>query len=346
MAVTIEEAQSPQGRSIMSIPQVFITRQLLPEALELVDASAQMEVWPDEQPPTPAELRRKVAAVDGVLTNIMDRVDAAFFDAAPQLKVISQLAVGLDNVDVEEATRRRVLVGYTPGVLAKTTADLAFALLMVAARRVSESERWVRGGNWKLAFHPMHWLGMEVHGATLGIVGLGQIGLEMAKRARGFDMKLLYYSRTRMAELEAPYGLEYADLPSLLSRADFVTLHVPLTTETRHYFGEPELRMMKPTAVLVNASRGPVVDARALYTALKEGWIYAAGLDVTDPEPIPADDPLLTLDNVVITPHIGSAAVGTRRDTMLLAARNLLAGLKGERLETCANPELYPSLGI
>lgn len=327
-------------------PMVFITRQLLPEALELINAAAEMEVWPDEQPPTPEELAQKAASVNGVLTNIMDRADAAFFDAAPRLQVISQLAVGLDNVDLAEATRRGVLVGYTPGVLASSTADLTFALLMAAARRVSESDRWVRAGNWKLAHHPLHWLGMDVHGATLGILGLGQIGLEVAKRARGFDMKLIYHSRSRKPDLEDSYGLEYAELPALLNRADFVTLHVPLTPETRHFIGAAELRMMKPTAVLINASRGPVVDPRALYTALKEGWIYAAGLDVSDPEPIPADDPLLTLDNLVITPHIGSAAVGTRRATMMLAARNLLAGLKGERLEACANPEVYPSLGI
>jgi glyoxylate reductase len=325
----------------MSRPQVFVTRQLLPEALELIAQAAEMEVWPDEYPPTLEQLRQKVAGVDGVLTNIMDRVDAALLDAAPRLKVISQLAVGLDNIDVAEATRRGILVGYTPGVLAKATADLAFALLMCAARRVSESERWVRGRNWKLAFHPTYWLGMDVHDATLGIIGLGEIGLEVAKRARGFDMKVIYYSRTRRPELEAQYGLEYADLPNLLSSADFVSLHTPLTPESYHFIGEQELRMMKPTAILVNTARGPVVDPKALYTALKEKWIYAAGLDVTEPEPIPDNDPLLTLDNLVITPHIGSAAVATRRRTMLLAARNLVAGLKGERLEACANPELY-----
>ena len=327
----------------MSRPQVFVTRQLLPEALELIAQAAEMEVWPDEYPPTLEQLRQKVAGVDGVLTNIMDRVDAALLDAAPRLKVISQLAVGLDNIDVAEATRRGILVGYTPGVLAKATADLAFALLMCAARRVSESERWVRGRNWKLAFHPTYWLGMDVHDATLGIIGLGEIGLEVAKRARGFDMKVIYYSRTRRPELEAQYGLEYADLPNLLSSADFVSLHTPLTPESYHFIGEQELRMMKPTAILVNTARGPVVDPKALYTALKEKWIYAAGLDVTEPEPIPDNDPLLTLDNVVITPHIGSAAVATRRRTMLLAARNLVAGLKGEQLEACANPELYQS---
>lgn len=330
----------------MSRPYVFITRQLLPETLELIAQVTEMEVWPGEYPPTPEQLRQKVAEADGVLTNIMDRVDTRLLDAAPRLKVISQLAVGLDNIDVAEATRRGIMVGYTPGVLAKATADLAFALLMCAARRVSESERWVRGHNWKLAFHPTYWLGMDIHESTLGIIGLGEIGLEVAKRARGFDMKVIYYSRTRRPQLETQYGLEYANLPNLLSSADFVSLHTPLTPESRHFIGEQELRMMKPTAILVNTARGPVVDPQALYTALKEKWIYAAGLDVTEPEPIPDDDPLLTLDNLVITPHIGSAAVATRRRTMLLAARNLVAGLKGERLEACANPELYQARGI
>jgi glyoxylate reductase len=330
----------------MPKPRVFVTRQLLPEVLALIAESAEMEVWPDEYPPTPEALQQKLADKDGVLSNIMDRMDGPTMDAAPNLKVISQLAVGLDNVDLAEATRRGILVGNTPGVLARATADLAFALLMCAARRVSESERWVRNGQWKLAFHPQYWLGMDIHGSTLGIVGLGETGLEMAKRGRGFDMKLIYYSRSRKPELEAQYNLEYADLPALLVSADFVSLHTALTPETQHLIGEAELRMMKPTAILINAARGPVVDSKALYTALKEKWIYAAGLDVTDPEPILHTDPLLTLDNVVITPHIGSAGTATRRNTMFLAARNLIAGLKGERLETCANPEVYASKGI
>ena len=330
----------------MTQPHAFVTRQIFPEALELIAREAGLEVWPEEYPPTPDQLRRKIANVQGVLTNLMDRVDASVLDAAPHLKVISQLAVGLDNIDVAEATRRGILVGHTPGVLAQATADLAFALLMACARRTSEAERWVRGGNWELAFHPMHWLGADVHGATLGIVGLGQTGLQIARRARGFNMNLLYYSRTRKPELEAQYGLEYAELPSLLAAADFVSLHVPLTPETRHYIGEGELRMMKPTAILINVSRGPIVEPKALNTALKEGWIRAAGLDVTDPEPIPAGDPLLTLDNLVVTPHIGSASVSSRRAMCLLAARNLVAGLKGERLEHCANPELYQAKGL
>ncbi len=330
----------------MDRPRAFVTRQIFPEAVELIERAAQVEVWPSERPPNREELAGKIASCDGVLTNIMDRVDASLLEGATRLKVISQLAVGLDNIDVAEASRRGILVGNTPGVLAKATADLGFALLMSAARRVSESERWVRAGRWEMAFHPMYWLGVDVHEATLGIVGLGQIGLEMAKRGLGFGMKIIYYSRNRKPDLEQRYGLEYVAADTLFGSADFVSLHVPLTPETRHFIGERELRMMKPTAVLVNLARGPVVDGEALYTALSENWIRAAALDVTDPEPIPLDHPLLTLDNLVISPHIGSASLTSRREMCLLAARNLVAGLEGQRLEHCANPELYASKGL
>ena len=326
--------------------RAFVTRQIFPEALELIAGEAQLDVWPGESPPSPQDLAERVSKVDGVLTNIMDRVDASLMDQAPQLKVISQLAVGLDNIDVVEASRHRILVGYTPGVLSKATADVGFALLLSAARRIGESDRWVRAGRWEMQFHPMYWLGAEVHDSTLGIVGLGQIGLEMAKRARGFDMKVVYYSRTRKPDLEERYGLVFADPPTVLSTADFISLHVPLTPETRHFISEREIRMMKPTAILINMARGPVVDSKALYTALSERWIRAAALDVTDPEPISPDDPLLTLDNIIITPHIGSASIASRREMCLVAARNLVAGLKGQRLESCANPELYPSKGL
>ncbi len=328
-----------------SRPRVFVTRRIMQDALDLIDRSADMEVWPDEEPPSPQVLRERAAGVDGILTNIMDRVDAPLLDAAPGLRVISQLAVGLDNVDVAEATRRGIPVGYTPGVLAKATADVGFALLMSAARRIGESDRWVRDGQWTLAFHPLRWLGVDIHDKTLGIIGLGQIGLEMARRGRGFDMRILYHSRTRRPDLEGEYGLEYVDLSTLLSESDFVSLHVPLTPETRHYIGEAELRQMKSTAILVNVARGPVVDSRALYRALKEGWIYGAGLDVTDPEPIPADDPLLTLDNVVISPHVGSASLASRGAMCMLAARNLLSGLAGRPMESCANPEALSRSG-
>ena len=326
--------------------RVFITRQIFPEAVELISGVAEAEVWPLEEPPTPAQLREKISSIDGLLANIMDRIDGPTLRAAQHLKVVSQMGVGVDNIDVAEATRRGVLVGNTPFVLAKATADTGFALLMSAARRISESERWLRAGNWKIQYHPMYWLGAEVHDSILGIIGLGQIGLEMATRALGFDMKVIYYSRTRKLDLEAEYGLQYVDPATLLSSADFVSLHLPLTPETRHYISERELRMMKPTAILINVARGPVVDPKALHTALSEGWIKAAGLDVTDPEPISPDDPLLTLDNLVITPHIGSASIDSRRETSLLAARNLIAGIQGQRLEQCVNPELYEEKGI
>jgi len=324
-------------------PKVFVTRLIDKDALDMIAQETEMEVWPDDAPPSPQILRERARDVDGLLTNIMDRVDGDLLDAAPQLKVVSQIAVGVDNIDMAEATRRGIPVGYTPGVLSKATADLTFALMMAAARRVVETERWVRAGNWKLAHHPMYWLGPDVSESTIGIIGMGQIGLEMAKRAVGFDMKVLYYSRTRKEHEEELYHMDYVDLSTLLRDSDFVTLHVPLTPETRHLIGERELAMMKPTGILINVSRGPVVDQKALYKALKEGWIGAAALDVTDPEPIPPGDSLLTLDNVIVTPHIGSAGARTRKNVCLLAASNLLAGLKGERLVQCRNPEVYGS---
>ena len=252
----------------MTKPKAFVTRAIPQEALDLVAAHAEMEVWPHDEPPDPSTLRRKAAHVDGILTNIMDRIDAPLFDASPNLKVVSQMAVGLDNVDVAEATRRRIPVGYTPGVVSNATADQAFALLLAAARRLTEAERWVREGGWKIAFHPLFWLGAEVHNATIGIVGMGSIGLEMAKRARGFDMRILYHSRTRKPEAEALYDMQYVSMPTLLAESDYVSLHVPLTPETHHFIGADELSQMKPTAILVNAARGPVVDSTALYHAL------------------------------------------------------------------------------
>ena len=325
----------------MDRPKAFVTRAIPQEALDIIAAEVDVEVWPREEPPDPAILREKTAGAGGIFISIMDRVDGPLLDAAPRLKVVSQMAAGLDNVDVAEATRRRIPVGYTPGVVSEATADQTLALLLAAARRVPETNRWVREGRWKVAFHPLHWLGSEVHHATLGIVGMGKIGMEVAKRARGFDMRLLYYSRTLKPEAEALYGATYADLPTLLKTSDYVSLHVPLTSDTRHLVGEGELKMMKPTAILVNVDRGPVVDPKALYQALKEGWIAGAALDVTDPEPIPVDDPLLTLENLVVVPHLGSATVATRTRMAVLAARNLLAGLRGEPLPQCANPEVY-----
>ena len=330
----------------MSQPRVFVTRHMHHDALSIIGEATEMEVWPDDPPPTSETLRSKLADVEGVLINIMDRVDPALLDAAPKLRVVSQLAAGLDNVDIPECTRRGILLGSTPGILSKAVADHAFALLLSAARRVVESDKWVRGNNWELAFHPNYWLGNEVQSSTLGIVGLGQIGLEMARRAQGFDMRLLYHSRNRRPDAEVEYGLTYATLDDLLAKSDFVSLHVPLTPETHHLIGTDALRKMKSTAILVNISRGPVVDTDALCTALSEGWIGGAGLDVVDPEPIPDDHPLLFMDNVTITPHIGSASLLSRRAMSIMAAENLVNGLNGNRLVHCANPELYERLGI
>ena len=338
----------------MSQPRAFVSRMMHPDALALIDGASEVEVWPDDAPPTTEELRDRLTNAEGVLINIMDRVDGALLDAAPNLRVISQLAAGLDNVDIPECTRRGILLGSTPGILSKAVADHAFALLLSAARRVVESDRWVRGNHWELAFHPNYWLGSEVQGSTLGIVGLGQIGLEVARRAQGFDMRVLYHSRNRRPEAEAMLGaqsaradaLTYAPLDTLLAESDYVSLHCPLTPETRHLINAVALRKMKPTAILVNISRGPVVDTNALCQALREGWIGGAGLDVVDPEPIPNDHPLLFMDNVTITPHIGSASVLSRRAMSIMAAQNLINGLNGQRLVHCANPELYERLGI
>ena len=327
----------------MTQPRAFITRMMHPDAVAMIGEAAQTEVWPDDPPPSPEQLRAKLADADGLLINIMDRVDASLLDAAPRLKVVSQLAAGLDNVDIPECTRRGILVGSTPGILSKAVADHAFALLLSAARRVVESDKWVRGNHWELAFHPNYWLGSEVQSSTLGIVGLGQIGLEMARRAQGFDMRILYYSRNRRTDVEEQYGLAYTPLEELLSESDFVSLHVPLTPDTRHLIDADALRR---TAILVNISRGPVVDTHALCAALREGWIGGAGLDVVDPEPIPDDHPLLFMDNVTITPHIGSASVQSRRAMCLMAAQNLINGINRQRLVHCANPELYGGLGI
>jgi glyoxylate reductase len=320
-------------------PSVFVTRALPGgDALLRLAAVAEVFVWPEESPPPHDEIVRRAADADALLTMLTDPIDAAVLDAGRRLRVVANMAVGYDNVDVPAATARGILVTNTPDVLTETTADMAWALLLAAERRVAEGDRLTRTGGWK-AWHPSFLLGRDVHGATLGIVGLGQIGLAVARRARGFDMRLLYHSRTRRPEAEAELGLEFVELEQLLKESDFVSLHVFLSPQTRHLIGERELALMKPTAVLVNTTRGPVVDQRALYQALKEGRIAAAGLDVAEEEPIPLDDPLLTLDNVTITPHVGSASVATRGKMAAMAVENVLAALRGEQPPNCVNPE-------
>jgi glyoxylate reductase len=325
-----------------SRPKVFVARIIPDDGLRKVTEATDATVWQDDLPPPREKLLASVEGCDGVLTLLTDRVDAEFLDrAGPGLKVVSNYAVGFDNVDVPECTRRGIPVGNTPGVLTETTADLAFALLMAAARRVAEGDRYVRAGRWK-TWGPMLLMGPDVHGATIGIVGFGRIGQAVAKRAAGFGMTILYHDVNELpAEVTRPLGASYVPMEQLLSRADFVSLHVNLTPETTHLINKAALRSMKKTAVLVNTSRGPVVDGRALFEALRDGELFAAALDVTEPEPLPADDPLLTLDNCLVVPHIASASRATRGKMAEMAADNLLAGLRGARLPTPVNPEVY-----
>jgi lactate dehydrogenase-like 2-hydroxyacid dehydrogenase len=326
----------------MSRPRVFVGRRIPDDGLEPIVAGTDAVVWPDELPPPREELLRAVAGCDGVLTLLTDRVDDEFLDSAgPQLKVVSNYAVGFDNVDVPACTARGIPVGNTPGVLTETTADLAWALLMAAARRLPEGDRYVRAGRWQ-TWGPMLLLGPDVHGGTLGIVGFGRIGQAVARRAAGFGMTILYHDVQRAtADAEEAVGASFVPLPELLERSDFVSLHVNLTDDTRGLISTDALRRMKATAVLVNTSRGPVVDPRALHLALRDGEIFAAALDVTDPEPIPPDDPLLSLENCLVVPHIASASRATRGKMAEMAAANLLAGVRGERLPTPVNPEVY-----
>jgi len=324
----------------MAKPKVYVTRRMAQEALDKIAQVTEMEVWPEELPPPYDVLLEKVRDVDGLLPLLTDRIDANLMDAAPRLKVISNMAVGYDNIDVPEATKRGIVVGNTPGVLTETTADMAFALLMAAARRVAEADAFTRKGRWK-TWGPMVMLGQDIHRATLGIVGLGRIGTEIAKRAKGFNMKVLYYDEIRRSqEEEKQLGVEYvSELSTLLSKSDFVSIHVPLGPQTHHLIGAAEFALMKPTAILINTSRGPVVDQKALYEALKSHQIFAAAIDVTEVEPIPMDSPLLTLDNIIITPHISSASVATRTKMANMAAENLIAGVQGEIPPNCVNPE-------
>lgn len=272
---------------------------------------------------------------------LTDKIDGSLMDAiGPQVKTISQFAVGIDNIDISEATTRRIPIGNTPGVLTDTTADFAWALLMAAARRVVESDKFTREGKWK-TWGPTDFLGPDISGATLGIIGFGRIGQALAQRAQGFNMRILYYSRRRQPEAEEKYHAQYVDLDTLLHEADFVSLHTNLTPETHHLMDDARFSTMKPGGILINTARGPVVNPEALYRALSSGTIAYAAVDVTEPEPIEPGSPLLTLENIIVCPHIASASFKTRDKMATMAAENLIAGLKGDRLPNCANPQVY-----
>ena len=301
----------------------FVTRVLPGDALGRLAASHDVDVWEGDLPPPRRALLEGARDAEGLLSLLTDHLDAELFDSCPRLRVVANMAVGTDNIDLDEASRRGIAVGNSPGVLTETTADLAFALILATARRLIEAADAVRSGTWR-TWEPAGWLGFDVHGATLGIVGSGEIGLAVARRGAGFSMEVLLNGRE-----PAP---DRVPLDELLARADFVSVHTPLTAETRGLIGEPELRAMKPTAVLINTARGEIVEAEALRIALDRGWIAGAGLDVTDPEPLPADHPLLGAPNLTVLPHIGSASHATREAMAAIAVDNLLAALAGEAM--------------
>ena len=313
--------------------RVFVTRHVHPDAIDLLRREfSSVDVWEEQTPPTPEQLRERAkgcVALVTMVTMVTERVDAALLDAVPTLNVVANVATGYDNFDLAAAAERGVLMSNTPRVLEETTADLAFALMLAVARRVVEAGDEARAGHWG-PWDPLKWLGQDLHHQTLGIVGLGKIGRQVAKRARGFDMRVLYTATSRHAEEEQALGVEYGqELPKLLSEADFVSLHVPLTDQTHHLIDATALQTMKGKAYLINTSRGEVVDQEALVEALKEGVIAGAGLDVMTPEPLPADHALYGLSNVVLTPHIGSATVATRRRMTMMAAENAIAACNG-----------------
>jgi glyoxylate reductase len=320
-------------------PKVYVTRLLPKEAMDRIHSNCEATVWDGELPPPRDVLLKNVADVEGLLSLLTDKIDAELMDKAPKLKVVSNYAVGFDNIDIPEATKRGIIVGNTPGVLTDTTADFAFTLIMSAARRVAEGDRYVRAGKWK-TWGPMLLLGQDVNGSTLGIIGLGRIGAAVARRAKGFNMRTMYYDVIRQKQYEDELGIEYATLDKVLTESDFITVHTNLTPETHHLISTKQFEKMKRTCILVNTSRGPIVDNMALYEALRTGKILYAGLDVTEPEPLPSNHPLLTLDNVIIAPHIASASVVTRTKMGLIAADNLIAGLKGQLGPAPVNPDV------
>ena len=324
----------------MTTPKVFVTRIIRDKGLDLVREACQADIWPEKLPPSREVLLERVRGVDGMLCLLTDRVNGEVMDAAgPRLKVISNHAVGFDNIDVAAATERGIPVGNTPGILTDATADMAFALMMAAGRRVVEAEKFLHAGKWK-TWGPSMLLGVDFAGATLGIIGFGRIGQAVAKRATGFDMRVLYYDPGASAP-DPVLPAVSTDLDTLLRESDFVSVHVPLTPETRHMVDAEFLAKLKSNAVLVNTARGGVLDQSALYKTLKEQRIFAAALDVTDPEPLPLDSPLLGLDNCIIVPHIASASVQSRDMMAFLSAKNLIAGVNGERLPYCVNLEVY-----
>jgi len=324
----------------MAKPRVFVTRRIPAKGLDRIMAECDAEVWPEQLPPPYELIREKLRECEGLVSLLTDRIDANLLDAAPRLKVVSNFAVGYNNIDVEAATIRGICVGNTPGALTDATADLAFALLMAAARRVVEGVLDAKQGRWK-TWEPLGYLGVDLVGKTLGIIGMGRIGFAMAQRGRGgWGMEILYHDAVRNERAEKELNAKRVDLETLLRESDFVSLHASLTESSRGMMGAKQFALMKKSAVFVNTARGPLVDQAALVEALKSGTIFAAGLDVTEPEPPAPDDPILHLPNCVVAPHIASATHTTRDGMAEICAENLLAGVSGKPLRAWVNPEV------
>jgi len=322
-------------------PHIYVTRKLPDAVLGALRETCEIRMWEEEDVPVPREvLERAIEQIDGLFCLLTETIDRSLLERGTRLKVVSNMAVGYNNIDVDCATERGILVTNTPGVLTETTADLTFALLMVTARRVVEASDYLRGGQWR-TWSPMQLTGQDVYGATIGIIGMGRIGEAVAKRANGFGMNVVYYNRSRKSELEQSLGMAYADLGELLRVSDYVCVLTPYTAETRNLIDAAELALMKPTAILINTARGGIVNEDALYEALSKGTIWAAGLDVFDQEPIAVDHKLLQLPNVVALPHIGSASIQTRMRMAQLAASNLQAALQGQKPAFLVNPDVW-----
>lgn len=322
-------------------PKVYVTRKIPESGINMLLEHCDVTVHASDEAVRDNDLRKEINDKDGLVCLPGDKIDKDLMEAAPSLKVISTFSVGYEHIDVQEATKRGIYVGYTPGILTDATADMAFTLLLSMARKIPQCDQFIRAGNWKTMGSPLPLFGTSVWGATLGIVGLGRIGRAMAERARGFGMKIVYADDVRLSlEDEKRLGVEYKPLNDLLTESDFISLHTPLAPDTHHLINAVKLKMMKPSAILINTSRGSVIDEEALVMALRENWIAGAGLDVYEKEPIDPKNPLLSLDNVVLVPHMGSATTQTRSAMSVLAARNLLAVLNGIAPLSWLNPDV------
>lgn len=319
--------------------KVFVTRELPGKALDIIREEFEVEVWNSYAPPSKEIIKAKSREANALITLLSDKIDAEIFDVAPKLEIVAQMAVGFDNIDVQEATKRGICVTNTPEVLTDTTADFAWALLMAIARRVVEADRYVREGKWQVGWHPTLMTGRDIYGKTLGIVGAGRIGCAVAQRAKGFGMKILYCDDISRPDIENRLGARRVSIEQLLHDSDFITIHVPLTKGTYHLINKENLSLMKESAYIINNSRGPVIDEKALFDALSTGKIAGAGLDVFEKEPIPKDSPLLRLQNVVVAPHISSASIETRSRMAMMVAENLIAYFKGEKIPNLVNPK-------